>query len=84
MWLNQDTLLHTSIIPSITIHQKSTKILLSLTVASVVILSLQKDSMQKKHGLCKNMRGNKRGKYPEPRKRKKESETRGKMDKCPE
>jgi len=55
MWLNQDTLLHTSIIPSITIHQKSTKILLSLTVPSVVILSLQKDSMQKKHGLCKNM-----------------------------
>jgi len=55
MWLNQDTHLHRSIIPSITIHKKSAKILLSLTVPSVVILSLQKDSMQKRHGLCKNM-----------------------------
>jgi len=85
MWLNQNTHLHTSIIPSITIHKKSTKILLSLIVPSVVILSLQKDSMQKKHGLCKNMRGNKKGQVPGTSKKKeKKSETRVKMDKCPE
>jgi len=56
-----------------TIHHPSLKLIkiLSLTVPNVVILSLQKDLMQKRHGLCKNMRGNKRGKCPEPRKRKK-------------
>jgi len=48
MWLNQDTHLHTSIIPSITIHQKSARILLSLTVPSVVIISLQKKEEKKK------------------------------------
>ena len=39
--------------------------------------------MQKRHGLCKNMRGNKKGQVPETsekerKKRKKKSETRGK------
>jgi len=35
--------------------------------------------MQKRHGLCKNMRGNKRGKCPEPQKKeRKKSEMRGK------
>ena len=49
-----------------TIHHQSLKLLkiLSLTVPSVVILSLQKYSMQKRHGLCKNMRGNKKGQVP--------------------
>jgi len=39
------------------IHHHSLKLLkiVSLTAPSVVILSLQKDSMQKRHGLCKNM-----------------------------
>jgi len=49
-----------------TIYHHSLKLLkiLSLTVPSVVILSLQKDSMQKRHGLCKNMQGNKKGQVP--------------------
>jgi len=49
-----------------TIHHHSLKLLkvLSLTVPNVIILSLQKDSMQKRHGLCKNMRGNKKGQVP--------------------
>jgi len=62
-----------------TIHHHSLKLLkiLSLTVPSVVIPSLQKDSMQKRHGLCKNMRGNKKGQVPRTSIKKK-SETRGK------
>jgi len=49
-----------------TIHHHSVKLLkiLSLTIPIVVILSLQKDSMQKRHGLCKNIRGNKKGQVP--------------------
>jgi len=49
---------------------KLLKIILSLTVPSVVILSLQKDSMQKRHGLCKNMGGNKKGQVPGTSKKK--------------
>ena len=52
--------------------------MLSLTVPSIVILSLQKDSIQKRHGLRKNMRGNKKGQVPGTSKRKKKSEMRGK------
>jgi len=65
-----------------TIHHhafKLLKIILSLTVPSVVILFIQKDSMQKRHGLCKNMRRNKKRQVPGTSKKKeKESETRGK------
>jgi hypothetical protein len=67
------------------IHHHSLKLLkiLSLTIQSVVILSLQKDSMQKRHGLCKNMRGNKKGQVPGTSK-KKRVRREVKMDKCPE
>ena len=34
--------------------------------------------MQKRHGLCKNMRGNKKGQVPGTSKKKEKSETRGK------
>jgi len=34
--------------------------------------------MQKRHGLCKNMRGNKKGQVPGTLEKKKKSETRGK------
>jgi len=56
-----------------TIHHHSLKLLkiLSFTVSSVVIPSLQKDSMQKRHGLCKNTRGNKKGQVPGTSKKKK-------------
>jgi len=55
-----------------TIHHHLLKLLkiLSLTVPSVVILSLLKDSMQKRHGLCKSMRGNKKGQVPGTSKKK--------------
>ena len=68
-----------------TIHHHSLKLLkiLSLTVPNVVILSLQKDSMQKRHGLCKNMRGNKKGQVLGTSKRKRVRRE-VKMDKCPE
>jgi len=71
MWLNQDTHLHTSITPSTTIHQKSAKKYCYHSLSqSVVILSLQKDSMQKRHGLCENMQGNKKGQVPGTSKKK--------------
>jgi len=49
-----------------TIHHQLLKLLkiLSLTVPSIVFLSLSKDLMQKRHELCKNMRGNKKGQVP--------------------
>jgi len=69
-----------------TIHYHSLKMLkiLSLTVPNIVILSLQKDSMQKRHGLCKNMRGNKKGQVPgTSEKERKRVRREVKMDKCP-
>jgi len=67
-----------------TIHHQSLKLLkiLSLTVPSVVILSLQKDSMQKRHGLCKNMRGNKKGQVSGTSTMKERGRREVKMDKC--
>jgi len=62
-----------------TIHHHGLKLLkiLSLTVQSVVILSLQKESIQKRHGLFKNMRGNKKGQVPgTSEKKEKESDER--------
>jgi len=44
-----------------------------------------KDSMQKRHGLCKNMRGNKKGQVPgTSEKKEKRVRQEVKMDKCPE
>ena len=41
--------------------------------------------MQKRHGLCKNMRGNKKGQVPRTSKKKEKRVRREvKMDKCPE
>jgi len=63
-----------------TIHHhllKLLKIILSLTVPNVVILS-KKIQCRKGMGYAKICEEIKRGKCPEPRKRKKKSETRGK------
>jgi len=69
-----------------TIHHHLLKLqkILSLTVPSVVILSLQKDSIQKRHGLCKNMQGNKKGQVPGTSKKRKRVRREVKMDKCSE
>jgi len=66
-----------------TIHHhslKSAKNIITHCPKCCYSLSLQKDSMQKRHGLCKNMRGDKKGQVPgtSKKKEKKESETRGK------
>lgn len=68
MWLNQDTHLHTSITPII---KNLLKILLSLTIPKYCYsLSPKRSNAERDMGYAKICEEIKRGKCPEPRKRK--------------
>jgi len=85
MWLNQDTHLHTSIILSTTIHKKSAKNIVITHCPKVLLFSLSKKiQCIRGMGYAKICEEIKRGKCPEPRKRKKRVRREVKMDKCPE